>query len=404
MTRPRFGLFAPASAIAVAVAALLALVTPGANAAHHGKKGGFETIFDGKTLDGWDGDPKHWSVVDGIIRGDSTKNKARGNTFLIFRKGGDLRNFELKVDYRIHTGNNSGVQYRSKEVSKWVVSGYQSEVQNLAGKTGFLYHEKGRGWLVDVGDFMHISKDGKKKVIGIGADRDTIIKAPYHTDKQWNSYHFVVRGNHVVHNLNGYLTVELIDEHVDAKNPDSLKQQRKSGVIALQVHGGSPMTVDFRNIQLKKLPDHFGDAKVLFNGKDLSGWKGLDADAAKRFSVVDFKHNGKSFKRRGTNDVSIGGALRSSDEGKSGLAYDKPLPKSFVLRYQVNDGGSGEGGAFKPVLGWRLEEMHVHDGKVNYIVKGSAATGGAITYRDGKVVIPAGLGAMFRNVVLLPIN
>ena len=110
---------------------------------------GFESIFNGKDLTGWDGRPGFWEVKqdsDGaFIRGQTTKAKpAPGNTFLIWRDG-KLKDFELKVTYRITTGNNSGVQYRSKEIRKWVVSGYQSEVQNLLGKTGFLYHESGRG-------------------------------------------------------------------------------------------------------------------------------------------------------------------------------------------------------------------------------------------------------------------
>ena len=223
-------------------------------AAHDGDEAGFRTIFNGKDLEGWDGRPGFWTVKDGYIRGETTRQKkAPGNTFLVWR-GGKLKNFELKLKYRILTGNNSGVQYRSREVGKWVISGYQAEVQNLTGKTGFLYHEKGRGWLVDVGDFMEIGPDGAKAVVGVCADQAAIIKAPYHTNNEWNEYHFICRGNHVVHVLNGYQTVELIDYHVDKKNPDSAKQRCMEGVLAVQLHAGGPMTVDYKEIRLKELP------------------------------------------------------------------------------------------------------------------------------------------------------
>src|SRR4030042_611505 len=102
--------------------------------------------FNGKDLTGWDGDPRLWSVQDGVIRGQTTaENPAKNNTFLIWR-GGKLKDFELQLKFRIQNGN-SGVQYRSKDLGNWVVSGYQAEVEDNPGKVGYLYHEKGRGRL-----------------------------------------------------------------------------------------------------------------------------------------------------------------------------------------------------------------------------------------------------------------
>ncbi|MBL7154833.1 MAG: DUF1080 domain-containing protein, partial [Phycisphaerae bacterium] len=101
------------------------------------------SLFNGKDLSGWDGDSRLWSVKDGVIHGETTPEEpARGNTFLIWRDG-KPKDFELRLRFRIENGN-SGVQYRSKEVDKWVVSGYQAEVENNPGKVGFLYHERGR--------------------------------------------------------------------------------------------------------------------------------------------------------------------------------------------------------------------------------------------------------------------
>src|SRR5262249_15486770 len=108
-------------------------------------------LFNGKDLEGWDGDTRLWSFKDGVVRGETTKeNPAKGNTFLLW-KGGTLGDFELRLTFRIK-GGNSGIQYRSKHVepkegdaNKWVVSGYQAEVEDTPGKVGFLYHERGPG-------------------------------------------------------------------------------------------------------------------------------------------------------------------------------------------------------------------------------------------------------------------
>jgi len=127
-----------------------------------GSSEGWVSIFNGKDLSGWDGDPRYWSVKDGTIHGETTpENPLRSNSFIVYR-GGELKDFELKIKFRL-LGGNSGVQYRSKEVDKWVISGYQAEVINNPTMAGFLYHEKGRGWLVNVGDLMVIDENGKKR-------------------------------------------------------------------------------------------------------------------------------------------------------------------------------------------------------------------------------------------------
>ena len=97
---------------------------------------GFVSIFNGKDLTGWDGDPRFWSVVDGFIRGRTTPdNPTKGNTFCVWRDG-KPRNFILKTKFRLHN-HNSGIQYRSKEVDKWVIAGYQADI--LRGGLHFFY-------------------------------------------------------------------------------------------------------------------------------------------------------------------------------------------------------------------------------------------------------------------------
>jgi hypothetical protein len=222
-----------------------------------------ETVFNGKDLTGWDGDPRFWSVVDCAIRGQTTpENRAPDNTFCIWR-GGKLKDFILKIKFRIQNGN-SGIQYRSKDLGQWRVGGYQAEVENAPGKVGFLYDERARGWMVNVGDIMVVDKQGKKNVIGKIDDVNALIKAGYYKDKDWNEYTIVARGNHLMHTLNGFQTIEMIDE-----DP---KGRAVEGILALQIHAGPPMTVEFKDIRVTHLPDHFGEAMLLFNRENLDGW------------------------------------------------------------------------------------------------------------------------------------
>src|SRR4051794_34537254 len=96
-----------------------------------GDEAGFKSIFDGKTLGGWEGDPKYWRVADGAMTGEITPDTIiKSNTFIIWR-GGTPGNFELKVEYRITSGGNSGINYRSVVVpdtvtpdNKFAMRGY----------------------------------------------------------------------------------------------------------------------------------------------------------------------------------------------------------------------------------------------------------------------------------------
>ncbi len=127
---------------------------------------GYQSIFDSKTLNGWDGDPQVWRVEDGVIIGESTAEKPiKVNTFLIWRVG-QPKDFDLKVDYRINS-TNSGIQYRSVElpdVGKWVLKGYQADIDFQNQYTGQLYEERGRGFLAMRGQVTEL-QTGKKRVI-----------------------------------------------------------------------------------------------------------------------------------------------------------------------------------------------------------------------------------------------
>ncbi len=240
------------------------------------------SIFDGQTLKGWDGDPRFWSVKDGVITGQTTKdNPTEHNTFLVWRDG-VLKDFQLDVDFRL-VGGNSGIQYRSKEFEKWVIGGYQADFDAAGQYSGILYEERGRGILAMTGQKVVITKDGEKKVVGQVGNPDEIRAAVKKED--WNHYTVTAKGNHLVHKINGVVTVDVTDNQVD--------KRAMSGLLAFQVHAGEPMLVQFKNVALTTLDTEpateSGETIELFNGKDLSGWSAQPqkSDAASDTWSVD---------------------------------------------------------------------------------------------------------------------
>jgi hypothetical protein len=221
---------------------LLAIVlccTAGAPQAQEGTV----SLFNGKNLVGWDGDPKFWTVKDGAITGVSTaENPVKTNTFLIW-KGGTVKNFELWAKFRME-GNNSGIQYRSKDLGEWRVGGYQADMDAANTYTGILYEERGRGILANVGTKSTVRPGGQVQVTGSVGD-PAEIKAAIRKD-DWNEYRIVARGNHLVHEINGKVTAEFVD--------DDEAKRAMEGILALQLHSGPPMTVRFKDIRLKVLP------------------------------------------------------------------------------------------------------------------------------------------------------
>ena len=205
---------------------------------------GWETIFDGKTLDKWDGNPEFWRVEDGTITGQTTEAKVtKGNTFIIWR-GGETADFELKLEYKIVNGN-SGIQYRSFEVpnEKWVIGGYQADFEAGNTYSGINYGERFRGILALRGQKTEIGADHKPKVLETFGDTNAIQEKIKKED--WNEYHVSAKGFTFEHRINGVLTSVVIDE--------DKAERRAKGVLALQLHAGPPMKVQFRNIKLKQL-------------------------------------------------------------------------------------------------------------------------------------------------------
>lgn len=208
---------------------------------------GFKPLFNGKDLSGWDGNPDFWSFKDGTVIGQTTAEKpTKGNTFLIWRDG-TVDDFEIRFKYRI-TGGNSGMQYRSKEMTdagKWVVGGYQADIDAGNTYTGIMYEERGpRAIAAQRGQKVTLTEGGKKEVTGsVGTDAE--IKANI-KNGDWNEYVVTARGHHFVHQINGKTTVEVTDN--DTKN------RKDSGILAFQLHAGPPMKIEIKDAQIKRLP------------------------------------------------------------------------------------------------------------------------------------------------------
>jgi type 1 glutamine amidotransferase len=206
---------------------------------------GFKPIFDGRTLEGWKaGDMSYWSVQDGTITARSTEqHPVTTNQFLVWQLG-EVDDFELMLKYRITGAQsaNSGIQIRSRVEPDGHAVGYQADI-DLAGRyAGALYDELGRGMLAERGQKTVIATDGKMTHTSLG-DADALMANVKKDD--WNEYDVVARGGHIVLKINGMVTAEVIDD--DRRNRDL------SGVLALQLHAGPPLTVQFKDIYLKRL-------------------------------------------------------------------------------------------------------------------------------------------------------
>ena len=206
---------------------------------------GFHPLFDG-TLKNWDGDPEYWRVENNILIGEVTpKNLLKQNSFLIYRTA-TPKDFELKAEFRISSQGNSGINYRSAEIpgTKWLLRGYQADIDGADKYTGQNYEERGRTFLAMRGQIGHVAdKTGSTVIATLGTPDD--LKA-FIKPQDWNQYHLIVRGNVLIHILNGHVMSEVID--------DDTANRKFEGLIGVQVHVGPPMKVEYRSILLKPLP------------------------------------------------------------------------------------------------------------------------------------------------------
>jgi hypothetical protein len=183
------------------------------------------SLFDGRSLEGWEGNTNVWRVRDGLIVGGSMTGNPR-NEFLATTR--HYTNFVLRLDYKLVGTEgfvNSGVQFRSMRVTNPPneMSGYQADIG--AGFSGCLYDESRRNKvLVQAGEALikQLEKPG-----------------------DWNRYEIRCEASHIQLRLNGERTV-------DYTETDAAIAQ--TGLIGLQIHGGNKAEVSFRNIVIQDLP------------------------------------------------------------------------------------------------------------------------------------------------------
>lgn len=215
-------------------------------------------VFNGVDLSGWDGDPRYWRVEEGCLTGETTEaSPLARNTFIIYR-GAEVGDFELEFDYVIRSERaNSGVQYRSFELpaehedGRWIVGGYQADIDEPVTYTGIVYGERDRGILALRGQQVTIEPGGAAKVTGSLGEAGDLAKRINGRDG-WNSYRVRMQGNRLSHTINGVTMTEAVDNDAVVTEPGA-KGARSRGVIAFQLHTGPAMKIQFRNVRLRDL-------------------------------------------------------------------------------------------------------------------------------------------------------
>jgi hypothetical protein len=212
------------------------------------EESGFKQIFDGKSLAGWDCDTDFWRVEGGAIVGESkVDHQPKQNIFCIW-KDGEPGNFQLRLQYRLTGTNdgNSGIQYRSIEkpdIAKWVLQGYQADIDLKQMFTGQIYEERGRTFMALRGQVAYVA--GGKKPAMVGSVGDNAELKALIKDNDWNDVDIIARGNVLVQLFNGRVMSELID--------DDAAGRKMQGKIGIQLHRipNAAMKIEVRNIRLK---------------------------------------------------------------------------------------------------------------------------------------------------------
>jgi hypothetical protein len=210
------------------------------------EESGFKPIFNGTSLKGWDCDPDFWRVENGEIVGETKADHQPPQNIFCIWKDGSPGNFELKLQYKLtgETGN-SGIQYRSvelPEVNKWVMKGYQADIDGKQQYTGQVYEERGRGFVALRGQIVYIPDGKKPGSIGATGD-DAELKGLIKND-DWNDMHIIARGNTLIQLINGRVMCIVVD--------DDTANRKMAGEIGIQLHKtAAAMKIESRNIRLK---------------------------------------------------------------------------------------------------------------------------------------------------------
>jgi hypothetical protein len=221
---------------------------------------GYQQIFDGKTLDGWEYDPVYWRVENGALVGEVTPATLLERNSFIIKKDLVLSDFELFVEYRVSDRGNSGINYRSEKIDTlpYAMRGYQSDIDGQNRYTGQNYEERGRTTLAYIGQQTMVNgpENGTslrdniknnawtKTVVTRSLGNPDSLKAQIRNG-DWNECHLIIKGNRLMHYINGVLMSDVTDN--DAVN------RKLSGSLGVQVHVGPPMKIEYRNFRVKRL-------------------------------------------------------------------------------------------------------------------------------------------------------
>ncbi len=203
---------------------------------------GFVPMFNGKDLTEWEGRPGWWGVRDGAIVTESTPDKPSEHTHYLYWKGGEPADFDLRVRYRISgAGGNSGIQFRSEPRPNFDIWGYQADFDTDHQYTGYLYQHD-RGLVAGRGEKVIIDEAGNKTVASF-ANSAELLKTV--KDNDWNEYRILAKGRRIVLWINGQKMCEVEDREPKYALP--------KGIIALQMHAGPPMKVEFKDLRIRLL-------------------------------------------------------------------------------------------------------------------------------------------------------
>jgi len=202
-------------------------------------------IFNGKNLEGWTApDMSYFSVEDGAITGQTTREHNPPENQFIVWQGGTVDDFELRFKFRLFGPKaNSGMQFRSQVRQRGLVHGYQADMATAGPYLGAIWDEYGeRRSLAARGEKSVINESGQKRTTRFAA-AEALLKGVNLED--WNEYHITARGQHIVLRINGEVTAELEDRETG--------KAASSGVLAMPIIPGEPMKVQYKDIQLKVL-------------------------------------------------------------------------------------------------------------------------------------------------------
>lgn len=383
-------------------------------------------LFNGKDLRGWDGDPGIWRVEDGAIVG-SVKEGAQvdNHTYLIWQ-GGQVENFELSLKFRSDVGN-SGIDYRARRVAegrngkdlRWTIQGYQADI--VRDWMGSFYNWGLAG--AQPGQFVLVTtasgdKDEQLTKVFPLADANAVLGAPYYKPDRWNDYTITARGEHVIHRINGFQTIELIDVS---------NSKRSEGYLGLQVHAGKKKQVHmFKDIRLKHFPYSFATPVLLCKAPDANALEAMEPDSVRlmdhralgfevhsrtgsriqteerfaefvlRFqfqrSVTDLSVRWRVDENRRIDITGIGrGSVRVDHKGNLGL--------------RVVELGTGDGEGVPHFDGcWDNCEMSLVAGELDVRINGRLrAKAVDLDRASGVIGLTSHAGKTVRNVVLIPV-